>query len=44
MVAQLDDNKVFVKELQQQVDSYREKFMKGEVSLDFCELVLIGII
>lgn len=44
MVAELDDYKVFNKELQQQVDSYREKFMKGEVSLNFCELVLIGII
>lgn len=33
MVAELGDYKVFIKELQQQVDTYREKFMKGEISL-----------
>lgn len=29
MVAEINDNKVFIRELQQQVDVYREKFMKG---------------
>lgn len=28
--SEIDDLKVFIKELQEQVDSYREKFMKGE--------------
>lgn len=31
MVEEINDNKVFIRELQQQVDVYREKFMKGEI-------------
>lgn len=30
MVNEINDNKVFIKELQEQVENYREKFLKGE--------------
>lgn len=33
MVEEINDNKVFIRELQQQVDVYRDKFMKGELGI-----------
>lgn len=33
LLSEIDDYKVFIKELQEQVDSNREKFMKGEQTL-----------
>jgi hypothetical protein len=38
LVSEIDDYKVFIKELQEQVDSNREKFMKGKQN-DFIEKV-----
>jgi hypothetical protein len=31
MLIQIEENKIFIRELQNQVDMYREKFMKGKV-------------